>query len=149
MKKLALMTASAIAAFPALPTAAGERIEVIEHALTDATLDLGANESCAIADIVGDLLTFANPVYDASNKTQLGTDQGYCVRVIVGKSWECFWTLLLKGGQITVERPFYDSGDSLLVITGGSGQYAGAMGDMKLLARDAKGSSYVFVYELL
>jgi hypothetical protein len=144
MKKLALMTASAIAAFPALPTAAGERIEVIEHALTDATLDLGAK-----GDSVGDLLTFANPVYDASNKTQLGTDQGYCVRVIVGKSWECFWTLLLKGGQITVERPFYDSGDSLLVITGGSGQYAGAMGDMKLLARDAKGSSYVFVYELL
>ena len=144
MKKHALMTASAIAAFPALPTAAGERIEVIEHALTDATLDLGAK-----GDSVGDLLTFANPVYDASNKTQLGTDQGYCVRVIVGKSWECFWTLLLKGGQITVERPFYDSGDSLLVITGGSGQYAGAMGDMKLLARDAKGSSYVFVYELL
>ena len=144
MKKLALITASAIAAFPALPTAAGERIEVIEHALTDATLDLGAK-----GDSVGDLLTFANPVYDASNKTQLGTDQGYCVRVIVGKSWECFWTLLLKGGQITVERPFYDSGDSLLVITGGSGQYAGAMGDMKLLARDAKGSSYVFVYELL
>lgn len=144
MKKLALMTASAIAAFPALPTAAGERIEVIERALTDATLDLGAK-----GDSVGDLLTFANPVYDASNKTQLGTDQGYCVRVIVGKSWECFWTLLLKGGQITVERPFYDSGDSLLVITGGSGQYAGAMGDMKLLARDAKGSSYVFVYELL
>jgi allene oxide cyclase len=144
MKKLALITASAIAAFPALPTAAGERIEVIERALTDATLDLGAK-----GDSVGDLLTFANPVYDASNKTQLGTDQGYCVRVIVGKSWECFWTLLLKGGQITVERPFYDSGDSLLVITGGSGQYAGAMGDMKLLARDAKGSSYVFVYELL
>jgi allene oxide cyclase len=144
MKKLALMTASAIAAFPALPTAAGERIEVIEHALTDATLDLGAK-----GDSVGDLLTFANPVYDASNKTQLGTDQGYCVRVIVGKSWECFWTLLLKAGQITVEGPFYDSGDSLLVITGGSGQYAGAMGDMKLLARDAKGSSYVFVYELL
>ena len=144
MKKLALITASAIAAFPALPTAAGERIEVIEHALTDATLDLGAK-----GDSVGDLLTFANPVYDASNKTQLGTDQGYCVRVIVGKSWECFWTLLLKAGQITVEGPFYDSGDSLLVITGGSGQYAGAMGDMKLLARDAKGSSYVFVYELL
>jgi hypothetical protein len=45
--------------------------------------------------------------------------------------------------------PFYDSGDSLLVITGGSGQYAGAKGDMKLHARDAKGLSYVFVYELL
>jgi hypothetical protein len=144
MNKLVLIAAGAIAALPALPAAAGERIEVIEHAVTDATLDLGAK-----GDSAGDLLTFANPVYDASNKTQLGRDQGYCVRVVAGKSWECFWTLLLKGGQITVEGPFYDSGDSLLVITGGSGKYAGAKGEMKLHPRDAKGSSYVFVYELL
>jgi hypothetical protein len=144
MNKLVLIAAGAIAALPALPAAAGERIEVIERAVTDATLDLGAK-----GDSAGDLLTFANPVYDASNKTQLGSDQGYCVRVVAGKSWECFWTLLLKGGQITVEGPFYDSGDSLLMITGGSGKYAGAKGEMKLHPRDAKGSSYVFVYELL
>ena len=144
MKRLILFAASALAALAAIPALAAERIEVIEHADTDAVLDLGAK-----GDSVGDLLTFANPVYDAANKTQLGTDQGYCVRVIVGKSWECFWTLLLKGGKITVEGPFYDSGDSLMVITGGTGKYAGAKGDMKLHPRDAKGSSYVFVYELL
>ena len=144
MKKLTVFAASAIAALAAIPALAAERIEVIEHADTDAVLDLGAK-----GDSVGDLLTFANPIYDAANKTQLGTDQGYCVRVIVGRSWECFWTLLLKGGKITVEGPFYDSGDSLLVVTGGTGKYAGAKGDMKLHARDAKGSSYVFVYELL
>jgi len=144
MKKLTVFAASAIAALAAIPALAAERIEVIEHADTDAVLDLGAK-----GDSVGDLLTFANPIYDAANKTQLGTDQGYCVRVIVGRSWECFWTLLLKGGKITVEGPFYDTGDSLLVVTGGTGKYAGAKGDMKLHARDAKGSSYVFVYELL
>ena len=60
-----------------------------------------------------------------------------------------FLDMVLKGGQITVEDPFYDSGDSLLVLTGGSGKYAGARGDMKLHLRDAKGSSYVFVYDLL
>ncbi len=144
MKKLTVFAASAIAALAAIPALAAERIEVIEHADTDAVLDLGAK-----GDSVGDLLTFANPIYDAANKTQLGTDQGYCVRVIVGRSWECFWTLLLKGGKITVEGPFYDTGDSLLVVTGGTGKYAGAKGDMKHHARDAKGSSYVFVYELL
>jgi hypothetical protein len=100
-------------------------------------------------DSVGDLLTFANPVYDASNKTQLGTDQGYCVRVAVGKSWECFWTLVLKEGQITIEGPFYDSGDSVMVVTGGTGKYLGAKGQMKLHPRDAKGSSYDFTYDLL
>jgi hypothetical protein len=70
------------------------------------------------------------------------------VRVVVGKSWECFWTLILAGGEITVEGPFYDTGDSTLVITGGTGQYVGAKGAMKLHARDAKASAYDFIYEL-
>ena len=128
----------------AQPASAAERLQVVERAMTDTTVDLGPK-----GDSVGDLLTFANPVYDAANKTQLGTDQGYCVRVVVGKSWECFWTLILAGGEITVEGPFYDSGDSVMVITGGTGKYAGAKGDMKLHARDAKGTAYDFIYEIL
>jgi allene oxide cyclase len=135
--------ASLLVAVATIPAHAGEHIQVVERALTDATLDLGAH-----GDSVGDLLTFANPVYDSSNKTQLGSDQGYCVRVVVGKSWECFFTLLLKGGQITTEGPFYDDGDSLLAVTGGTGQYLGAKGVMKLHSRDAKGSAYDFTYDL-
>ncbi len=133
-----------IAALAATTAPAAEHIELVERALTDATVDLGAP-----GDSVGDLLTFANPVYDAANKVQVGTDQGYCVRVAVGKSWECFWTLILKEGQVTVEGPFYDQGDSLMAITGGTGKYAGAQGGMKLHPRDAKGSSYTFTYDLL
>jgi allene oxide cyclase len=126
------------------PAIAAEHLVVVERAMTDTTVDLGAK-----GDSVGDLLTFANPVYDATNKTQLGSDQGYCVRVVVGKSWECFWTLLLAGGQITVEGPFYDSGDSTLAVTGGTGKYAGARGTLKLHARDAKATAYDFTYDLL
>jgi allene oxide cyclase len=128
----------------AQPASAAERLQLVERAMTDTTIDLGAK-----GDSVGDLLTFANPIYDAANKTQLGTDQGYCVRVVVGKSWECFWTLILTGGQITVEGPFYDSGDSTMVVTGGTGKYAGAKGAMKLHARDAKATAYDFTYDLL
>ena len=128
----------------ALPLSAAERLQLVERATTDTTVDLGAK-----GDSVGDLLTFANPIYDAANKTQLGTDQGYCVRVVVGKSWECFWTLILAGGQITVEGPFSDSGDSTMVVTGGTGKYAGAKGSMKLHPRDAKATSYDFTYDLL
>ena len=40
--------------------------------------------------------------------------------------------MLLKEGRITLEGPFYDSGDSLFVITGGTGKYAGAKGQMTL-----------------
>src|ERR1700732_3539056 len=121
MKKLLRIATAVLAVLAATPTLAAQRIQLIEHADTDATLDLGAK-----GDSVGDLLTFANPVYDAANKAQVGSDQGYCVRVIAGKSWECFWTLRLKEGQITIEGPFYDAGDSVMAVTGGTGKYAGA-----------------------
>jgi allene oxide cyclase len=41
--------------------------------------------------------------------------------MVVGESWECIWTTLLPRGQITVEGPFYDTRDSVLAITGGTG----------------------------
>jgi Allene oxide cyclase len=144
MNGLTLLFASAMAVTVPVATLAAERIEVVEHADTDATLDLGAK-----GDSVGDLLTWSNPIFDAANKTQIGTDQGYCVRVAVGKSWECTWTTLLKDGQIMVEGPFYDDKDSLFTVIGGTGKYAGARGSMKLHARDAKATSYSFIFELL
>ena len=142
------ITRGCIAAFAAalltVPAYAAEQIKVVERPVGETTIDLGAK-----GDSVGDLLVFANGIFDAANKTQVGTDQGYCVRTIVGKSWECNWTLLLTGGQITVEGPFMDEGDSLFTVTGGTGKYAGAKGSMKLHPRDAKSTSYDFTYDLL
>ncbi|HSE75987.1 MAG TPA: allene oxide cyclase family protein, partial [Dongiaceae bacterium] len=86
---------------------------------------------------------------DEANAKQLGSDNGWCIRTVPGKAWECFWTLSLADGQITVEGPFLDAGDSVLAVTGGTGKYAGARGEMKLHARDAKGSEYDFVYNLV
>jgi len=134
---------AAVILFAAARASAGETISVVEHADTDAVTDTGAK-----GDSVGDLLTFANPVFDKSNKSKLGTDQGFCARTAVGKAWECLWTLTLKDGQIMVEGPFYDQGDSVLAITGGTGKYAEARGQMKLHARNAKGTEYDFVYEI-
>jgi hypothetical protein len=125
------------------PAFAKEVITVVEHADTDAVVDIGAKE-----DSAGDVLTFANPVFDAANKVHVGTDQGYCIRTVVGKAWECVWTLSLKSGQITVEGPFFDTGDSVLAITGGTGLYAGARGQMKLHYRNPKGTEFDFHYEL-
>jgi allene oxide cyclase len=127
-----------------LPAFAGEQIKVVERPVGETSVDLGTK-----GDSVGDMLVFANGVFDPSNKTQVGSDQGYCVRTVVGKSWECIWTITLKAGQITVEGPFSDAGDSLLAITGGTGKYAGAKGSMTLHPRDAKSSSYDFTYDLL
>src|ERR1700735_3776595 len=127
MNRAIFLLAGALALLAPLAASAGERLQVVERALTDTTVDLGAK-----GDSVGDLLTFANPIYDAANKTKLGSDQGYCVRIVVGKSWECFWTLLLAEGQITVEGPFFDTGDSVMVVTGGSGEDGGAQGGLKM-----------------
>ncbi|MGB6353210.1 MAG: allene oxide cyclase family protein [Steroidobacteraceae bacterium] len=135
---------AALLALPAASAIAAEQIKVVERPVGETTVDLGPK-----GDSIGDMLVFANGVFDAANKTQLGSDQGYCVRTIVGKSWECFWTLILKAGQITVEGPFMDEGDSLFTVTGGTGKYAGAKGSMKLHPRDAKSSSYDFTYDLL
>jgi allene oxide cyclase len=129
--------------FAAARASAGEVISIVEHADTDAVTDTGAT-----GDSAGDVLTFANPVFDQENKTQVGTDQGYCVRTVVGKAWECVWTMSLKDGQLTVEGPFLDAGDSVMAVTGGTGKYAGARGQMKLHARNDKGTEYDFVYEL-
>ena len=122
----------------------GKTVSVIEHATTDAV----TNEGNGSGDVVGDILTFTNDVFDKSNSRKVGTDQGYCVRMIVGESWECVWTTLLPRGQITVEGPFYDAADSELAITGGTGEYAEASGSLALHARNDKGSEYDFVYSL-
>src|SRR6202790_103555 len=127
-----------------LPAFAAEQIKVVERPIGETTVDLGPK-----GDSIGDLLVFANGVFDSANKTQVGTDQGYCVRTIVGKSWECNWTLTLKAGQITVEGPFMDEGDSVFAITGGTGREAGATGRLKLHPREAKSPSYDFTCELL
>jgi hypothetical protein len=132
------------AALSAGTASAAEQIKVVERPVNETTVDLAAK-----GDSVGDMLVFANGVFDADNKAQVGSDQGYCVRTIVGKSWECFWTLTLKGGQITVEGPFMDQGDSLFTVTGGTGKYAGAKGSMKLHPRDATPTGYDFTYDLL
>ena len=64
----------------------GGSIHVIEHATTDAVTNGTAGDSA------GNILTFANDVYDAAEAHKTGSDQGYCVRTVVGAAWECNWT---------------------------------------------------------
>lgn len=117
-------------------------LTVVERATTDTVTDTGDE-----GDSVGDILTFANEVYDEANENQVGSDNGYCFRTVVGEAWECAWTLSLDDGQLMVQGPFYDASDSDLAITGGTGAYAGAHGEMHLHARNADGTEYDFIYQ--
>jgi allene oxide cyclase len=121
----------------------GRALTVIEHATTDATTDTGAP-----GDSAGDILTFANDVFDATDAQKVGTDQGYCIRVVAGTSYECNWTTVLAGGQITAEGPFFDAADSVLAVTGGTGRYRNARGFLKLHAL-ANGTKFAFEFHLI
>lgn len=119
-------------------------IHVVERAATDAVTNGDPNN-----DQLGNVLTFANKVYDSANKRQVGSDQGYCVRTVVGKTWECNWTTFLKSGSITVEGKFSDTGNTVLAITGGTGAYATARGEMDLKYHNKKGTAFDFVFHLM
>src|SRR3990170_4364083 len=96
------------------------KITVIEHAVTDTLVDTG-------------------------NTTVVGTDQGDCIRIEAGVSWECRWTNFLEGGSIMVEGPYYDAGPSTIAITGGTGVYKDAAGTVKVsTSADATEVTFVF-----
>jgi allene oxide cyclase len=150
---LVLIVAGAVAAGVALADRGGgghgkghhgKVVHVIEHATTDVV----TNQGDGAGDVVGDLLTFTNDVFDRTNSSKVGSDQGYCVRMSVGVSWECVWTTILSRGQLTVEGPFYDTRDSVLAITGGTGKYANVRGSMELKSR-AGGTEFDFIFHLI
>ncbi|MGZ4168915.1 MAG: dirigent protein [Solirubrobacteraceae bacterium] len=142
----ALALTPLIAAAPASARtahAAGKTVHVVEHAVTDTEVP-GVGGS----DVKGNILTFNNPVFDAGDRKQVGHDEGFCVRLQVKLGiWECLWTTFLKGGQITVQGPFYDTRNSQLSITGGTGAYEGARGQMDLKSLNG-GKKYDFIFHL-
>ena len=117
-------------------------VHVVEHAVTDAVTN-GSND-----DALGNVLTFANPVFNEGGTAQVGSDNGYCVRTVKGAAWECVWTTFLPAGQITVEGPFSDTANTTLAITGGTGLYAHARGWMALNYHNPQGTEFDFVFHV-
>ena len=123
--------------------AAGRTVHVIEHAITDTEIPTGGGK-----DVKGNILTFNNPVFNVANTKQVGHDEGFCTRIAPAQGiWECLWTTFVRGGQITVQGPYYDTRNSVLSITGGTGAYRDARGQMRLLSRNG-GKEYDFIFQL-
>ena len=113
----------------ATPAAAQETLTLIERVTDEEVIDLTGE-----GDTRGDTLVFRNDLYDADNATMVGTSNGSCVRTRVGEAWECTFTNTLENGSLVVQGPFLDSGEGTFAITGGTGDYAGATGQMSLKA---------------
>ena len=139
----AAIVATASSAKPSRAHASGSTVHVVEHAITDTEIPTGGGK-----DVKGNILTFNNPVFDASDKKQIGHDEGFCTRIAPKQGiWECMWTTFLKGGQITVQGPFYDTHNSVLSITGGTGAYKSNRGEMVLRSLNG-GKEYDFIFKL-
>jgi len=148
-KMLVLLAVTAVGAVAATAAFAGSSpgltgprvIHVVERPVTDQIIDIGRK-----GDSPGDQLPFANPIYNGSNSRRVGSDQGNCVRASASQGrWECMWTTFLGGGQITVEGPFIDSKTTtLLAITGGTGDFRNARGQMVMHVRSDGNFDFVF-----
>lgn len=148
-KGLSIGAALAVLAIVAMASissagAGPKKFTVIEHATTDTVIDTGA-----VGDSSGDLLTFHNELFDETNTTAVGSDQGECVRIDpVAGTWECRWTNVVEGGQLMVEGPFYDTADSVFAITGGTGSYKGSRGTMQLVAGPGV-NEFTFIFRVI
>jgi allene oxide cyclase len=120
--------------FAATPAAAQETLTLIEHASNETVVDLAEE-----GDSVGDTLVFHNELYDSTDVNLVGTSSGSCVRTEVGLSWSCTFTNSMEHGSLVVVGTFYDSGQGLFAITGGTGEFSSATGQMSLTT--AEGST--------
>ena len=84
MRRTALVAAvTALATFLVVTSAGGKpaaltvTFTVVERATTDAVTETGKK-----GDSAGDLLTFANALYNAGNTKKVGSNNGYCVRTV-------------------------------------------------------------------
>jgi len=144
MAVAALAVLLGVGVVAAAPTG-GRTFTVVERATTDTVIDLGG-----AGDSIGDMLMFGNDVYNAANTTKVGRDEGVCFRTNPGLAWECTYTTILASGSITVQGPFYDDlRDSWLSITGGTGKYANARGQLTLHTRNALGTEFDFIFRVV
>jgi allene oxide cyclase len=141
-RRIALLLFGALLVAPWTARAV-ERLGLVERATGEQVVHRGAT-----ADAVGDLLVFSNPLYDAADRAAAGASRGYCVRIEVGRWWDCHFTLELGGGSLLAAGAYPDEGDAEFGIVGGTGRYAGARGTLKVHARDAAHSAYDFAVVL-
>ncbi|XP_024975492.1 allene oxide cyclase, chloroplastic-like [Cynara cardunculus var. scolymus] len=87
---------------------------------------------------LGDLVPFTNKVYSADLQTRLGITAGICILIKnipekKGDRYEAIYTFHMGDyGQISVQGAYLTMEDTYLSITGGTGIFAGAYGQVKL-----------------
>jgi allene oxide cyclase len=104
-------------------------IHVVERAVTDTVIDTDGDGTLS----TGDLLTFHNRIFDATNTQQVGRDQGQCVSINPANGvWQCNYSVFLEDGHIDVQGPFVESRRTTISVIGGTGAYRDVSGIQRL-----------------
>lgn len=121
---------------------AREPIVVVERAIGETLVD--TRDGVAV---VGTRNIFANPIYDATNTVQIGSDADVCTLAVPGKLWSCAWTVVFKSGRLMVSGLVTEGETSKLAITGGTEEFRGARGILTVIARSGDQPGYDFRFE--
>ncbi|XP_042382096.1 allene oxide cyclase, chloroplastic-like [Zingiber officinale] len=87
---------------------------------------------------LGDLVPFTNKVYSGDLQKRLGITAGLCVLIQHvpeknGDRYEAIYSFYFgEYGQLSVQGPYLTYEETYLAVTGGSGIFAGAYGQVKL-----------------
>ena len=93
----------------------------------DVRLDLGAGGSST-----GDTETFTGPVQNAAQTGRVGFGQGHCVITLPNRPLaQCTTSLFFDHGQIATQGPNYFNRPFNHAITGGTGVFRDAAGEMR------------------
>jgi hypothetical protein len=94
-------------------------------------------------NLLGDRIVFANPVFDEANKIQLGRDHGeFVLTDPEAMLYAGSFSLVLDGGTFTVQGRASNSAATTLAVTGGTGIFRGARGEVTLSPRNDQGSEF-------
>jgi hypothetical protein len=105
----------------------GQTFTVIEKSTGGKFVDLGKKGFG-----VGDEFTFASDFWNTAQTRKVGHSNGYCV-VISATRDHCFATARFHGGTLEAEGGNLSSAsDFSLAITGGTGKYRGANGQVTI-----------------
>jgi hypothetical protein len=131
------------------PAVSDVRYEKVEFTLTDKSSDDADNNfDVDVGDEgfgVGDYFVIgSDPLYNRAGNKQVGHTNGDCLLTELDEAtfevtFECDVTFVLRKGSITAEGPFSGtetSGSGNLAVTGGTGRYRTAHGEVHVTETD-------------
>jgi hypothetical protein len=118
---------------PVHPAGHVQTLRIFEHLVNEKNVKVVKGK-----DQRGNIIVFYNPVFDSTDRKQIGHTSGSCFYT-TNVLEECSWSFILPKGNISIEGPQVDDQDTVSAVTGGTGIYKLARGQAKIHVIKKKG----------